>query len=92
LLLQYTKDWLFTPRALLIVMMMSITGNITVQSECGLINEEIQGLLALETRIENVPEWPFDMNSFSRVILYLLLGLGSWVGAALVERLLENTW
>jgi hypothetical protein len=61
-----------------------------VKAEGRLINDEIQGLLALEARIESVPEWPFDMNSLSRVVLYLFLGLGSWVGAALVERLLEN--
>ncbi|MEH6559164.1 MAG: hypothetical protein V7459_09565 [Oceanicoccus sp.] len=47
-------------------------------------------LLAMETRIERVPEWPFDIGSLSRFSFYLLLGLGSWVGAALVERLLNT--
>ncbi|MFT7686663.1 MAG: hypothetical protein ACI9FB_002009 [Candidatus Azotimanducaceae bacterium] len=62
------------------------------KAEGRVIDGEILGLLAIEARIESVPEWPFDMGSLSRVILYLLLGLGSWVGAALVERLLENAW
>jgi hypothetical protein len=54
-------------------------------------SDRIVGLLAMESRIERVYEWPFDVGSLSKVLLYLMLGLGSWVGAALVERLLENT-
>ena len=38
----------------------------------------------------SVSEWPFDAGSYGRVALYIVLGLGSWVGAALVERLLES--
>ncbi len=49
----------------------------------------LPGLLALETRIETAREWPFDTNALSRFALYLLLGLGSWVGAAAVEYLLD---
>ena len=41
-------------------------------------------------RIERAEEWPFGVGSLSRVAFYLLLGLGSWVGAALVERLMES--
>lgn len=46
--------------------------------------------LALERRLLEVSEWPFDAGTYGRVILYIMLGLGSWVGAALVERLLES--
>lgn len=46
--------------------------------------------LALERRLVEVSEWPFDAGSYGRVALYIMLGLGSWVGAALVERLLES--
>jgi len=52
--------------------------------------ENLPVLLAMETRIERVPEWPFDIGSLSRFSFYLLLGLGSWVGAALVERLMNS--
>lgn len=48
------------------------------------------GLLAMEVRIERVNDWPLDIGSFAKVGLYLLLGMGSWVGAALVERMLES--
>lgn len=53
-------------------------------------SDMIVALLAMETRIERVPDWPFDGGSLSRFSFYLLLGLGSWVGAALVERLINS--
>ena len=37
-----------------------------------------------------ISEWPFDAGSYGRVALYVFPGFGSWVGAALVERLLES--
>ena len=49
----------------------------------------LSALLDLETRLERVREWPYDASSWRRFGLYLLLGLGSWVGAATVERLLD---
>jgi hypothetical protein len=50
----------------------------------------LPGLLALEARLESVREWPFDPTSLARYGLYVLVGLGSWVGAAAVERLLDR--
>ncbi len=49
----------------------------------------LSALLDFETRLERVREWPYDASSWRRFSLYLLLGLGSWVGAAAVERLLD---
>lgn len=49
----------------------------------------LPGLLALEARLEGVREWPLDVSSLLRFALYVLLGLGSWLGAAFVERLLD---
>ena len=48
----------------------------------------IPGLLAFEKRIESVREWPFDAPTLTRFLLYVARPLGSWVGGALVERLL----
>ncbi len=48
----------------------------------------LPALLALETRIASVREWPFDVSTLLRFGLYLSLGIGSWLGGALVERLL----
>jgi hypothetical protein len=35
-----------------------------------------------------VREWPFDAPTLTRFFLYVAIPLGSWVGGALVERLL----
>lgn len=51
--------------------------------------QRLRADLAVEQRLMDVSEWPFDAGSYARVILYIFLGLGSWVGAALVERILE---
>jgi hypothetical protein len=48
----------------------------------------IGNLLAYERRIEQVREWPFDASTLARAGLYAALGIGSWFGAAVVERLL----
>ena len=45
-------------------------------------------VLAFENRIESVREWPFDAPTLTRFFLYVAIPLGSWVGGALVERLL----
>ena len=47
-------------------------------------------MVALERRLMDISEWPFDAGSYGRVALYVFLGFGSWVGAALVERALES--
>jgi hypothetical protein len=49
----------------------------------------LPGLLAWETRIEGLSEWPIDATAFRRIGLLLLLPLASWVGSALVERLVD---
>ena len=49
----------------------------------------VADLVAHEGRIQAVREWPFDAPSLMRFSLYLGVGAGSWLGAALVERLLS---
>lgn len=48
----------------------------------------LPGLLAWEQRVESVREWPFDAPMLMRFVLYLVIPLGSWLGGALVERVL----
>jgi hypothetical protein len=48
------------------------------------------GLLALESRIAGVVEWPFDLGTLVRFGAFLALPLGSWIAAALVERLVSR--
>jgi len=44
---------------------------------------------AFEARIEAAREWPFDASTFMRFALYLMIPLGSWLGGAFVERLVD---
>lgn len=50
-------------------------------------NGRLADLLAYADHLDDVREWPFDNRTLSRFVLYLLIPLGSWLGGALVERL-----
>jgi hypothetical protein len=50
----------------------------------------LAGLLALRAQVREVREWPVDLSTLVRLLLYLAIGLGSWVGAALVDLGLER--
>ncbi len=50
--------------------------------------QRLPALLASEGRIQGVREWPIDLSTLLRFALYISIGLSSWVGGALVERLL----
>lgn len=47
-------------------------------------------LLAWRAYVESVPEWPFDAPTRLRFALYLAIPLGSWLGGALVEKLVDR--
>jgi hypothetical protein len=46
-------------------------------------------LLAYRGFVESLPDWPFDTSMRARIGLYLAIPIGSWVGGALVERVLN---
>jgi len=46
-------------------------------------------LVAYEARVASIPTWPFDISTLVRFALYVALGLGSWLGAAMVERFVD---
>lgn len=46
-------------------------------------------VLAWRAYVQAVPEWPFDAPTLGRFVLYLAIPLGSWLGGALVERLVD---
>jgi hypothetical protein len=48
----------------------------------------LPGLLAWEARIAGVHEWPFDVSTWLRFGVLALVAVGSWLGGALVERIL----
>ena len=47
-------------------------------------------LLAWRAYVASVPEWPFDAPTRLRFALYLVIPLGSWLGGALVEKLVDR--
>jgi len=49
----------------------------------------LPGLLAWEARVESAPEWPIDARSLRLTGLYVLIPVFSWVGGALVERVVD---
>ena len=46
-------------------------------------------LVAYQALVRSVREWPFDLRTVSRSALLIVLGVGSWLGGAIVERLLD---
>ena len=46
-------------------------------------------LVAYRELVAGVREWPFDASTFYRFALYLMIPLGSWLGGAFVERLVD---
>jgi hypothetical protein len=54
----------------------------------GASDARLSNLIAYETRIASVNTWPFDVSTLLRFSLYVALGIGSWLGGAMVERLL----
>jgi hypothetical protein len=50
----------------------------------------LPALLAWEGRVRDAPEWPFDTSTWLRFALLLLVPLGSWLGGALAEHLVER--
>jgi hypothetical protein len=51
---------------------------------------QLPALLAWEARVAGAPEWPFDTSTWLRFALLLLVPLGSWLGGALAERIVES--
>lgn len=50
----------------------------------------LPALLAWEARVAASSEWPFDASTWLRFTLLLLVPIGSWLGGALVEHVVER--
>ncbi len=50
---------------------------------------QLTDLLAYKDRVESTPEWPFNSSTLLRFGLYLLIPVGSMIGGALVERVVD---
>jgi len=47
-------------------------------------------LMAYQDRIESIAEWPFNSSTIIRFGLYLFIPVGSMIGGALVERIVDG--
>jgi hypothetical protein len=47
-------------------------------------------LLAWRAFVEEIPEWPIDVSTVGRFAVYVGIPLLGWIGAALVQHLLES--
>jgi hypothetical protein len=56
----------------------------------GLAGGRLADLVAYEARVDAASTWPLEASTLARFGLYLALGLGSWVGAGLVQHFLER--
>ncbi|HIG42232.1 MAG: hypothetical protein ABGY96_22170 [bacterium] len=51
---------------------------------------QLQPLFDYRREIQRVAEWPFDSPAFYRLLFYLFIPPLTWVGAALIERLVDT--
>ena len=49
----------------------------------------LSDLLTYRTFVEGVREWPFDAGTLMRFSFYTLIPVGSWLGGAFVERIVD---
>jgi len=51
---------------------------------------QLQPLFEYRREVQRVAEWPFDSPAFYRLLFYLFIPPLTWVGAALIERLVDT--
>ncbi len=60
------------------------------QPDAALDSPRLANLVGYYQLIDSAREWPVDAANLLKFIGYLLLGLGSWLGGAVVERVLDS--
>jgi len=53
-------------------------------------NARLADLLSYRRYLADIRTWPFEGPTLARVALFVLIPVGSWVGGALVERVVET--
>jgi hypothetical protein len=53
-------------------------------------NGTLDELVAYHGLVQSVHEWPFDAPTLGRFAIYLAIPVGSWLGGAMVERLVDR--
>jgi hypothetical protein len=62
----------------------------TKLQEGGAERSRIDEIVAYRDVVEGVSAGPFDSSAAVRILLYLLIPLGSWAGGAIVERFVDS--
>jgi hypothetical protein len=60
------------------------------QTDAAVNSPRLANLAAYYQIVHSAREWPVDAANLLKFIGYLLLGLGSWLGGAVVERMLDS--
>jgi len=64
--------------------------SVTPGIELGHPGQHLASLLAYRREIDNISEWPIDVSASARLVLYLLIPPATWIGAALIEHLVDG--
>lgn len=60
------------------------------ETDTSVASPRLANLTGYYQLIDSASEWPVDAANLLKFIGYLLLGLGSWLGGAVVERILDS--
>jgi hypothetical protein len=72
-------------------MLAEVNADISVLSrETSKRYEALEPLLVYRREVLNAPEWPFDTGAVGRLALYLIIPPLTWVGAALIEIVVDT--
>lgn len=61
-----------------------------IEAQDGMDVPRLEALVAHRERVAHLPTWPVDLSVLSRVGFYLIIPPLAWVGAALVETLVQG--
>jgi hypothetical protein len=64
--------------------------DVRTQTDAEVDSPRLANLAGYYQLIDGVREWPVDAANLLKFIGYLLLGLGSWLGGAVVEQILDS--
>lgn len=66
-----------------------ITRQVSDQKDGAFTEEEIVPLISYKREITAIPSWPFDVSAITRLGFYLVIPPLTWMGIALMEKMLD---
>jgi hypothetical protein len=74
-------------RTLIVELKSQLMGDASIGTD---VAQRLTGIIAYEARLEKTPEWPIDLPTIGKFSLYMGIPVFSWVGGALVERVVDS--